>query len=288
MHIFQVLLLCHAVFAFGDFKPFVTSASVKQQAAEMDFCKIGRTVAIVGYCGGGRDKSASVISPKACLDVINPLKEAFRSLYPAAKLDVYEKLSPKEAAAAIAGRDVFGFILIGAGGPDGKFVLDQSGSAIYPEPGDCPGQHVDFFAGFFSHSKYSRVQPAPSYDKAQVISRFETPPPAKYVKDSWPRTCRTDMAFVYPTATFAGRMGTDTETFIKTLSDARQAQMLKALKAACARCGRQQQTEEGELSKICPPASDICRTMLIAGEDSPVVERNFCRWIYDAQYEEAK
>lgn len=266
-------LLLAAAPARAEFRPF--NAAPPQDAPPINFCASGKFVILAGNCTPGT-KHKDAISPKACQDAAQLLYDGLAYLYPNAKVEFQQDLSPDDATQLLLRPLTLGFALVGAGDTKGGFVTGPENGRLYPSMSVCQAGGMDLIAAFTSHSKYSPEVPARKADTAVVISRSETLyGGAGAPAGSWAALCKPRLALVYPTRTFAGRAKDDVKKFMGLLQDEKKKHVLKTLATICDNC--KGHVEAGDnLAQLCPPNSNVCKLRKIVPGSEELILKNYC------------
>lgn len=259
--------------AKADFTPIQSFSSQKKEAS-IDFCRKGKILLYKGDCDTQQGTPAAErVSRTACAESSALLTETLGALYPNAEVSAADGGTPEDVGKAISGLQIIGFAFIGKGKVDGGFMLSQE-DVMYPEPLMCPA--VDFFAGLYSYSKYSKPFPAPKNMRKNVIARYEVLTDiGRTYQESWPAVCKPKMSFVYGTPTMAGLYRNHTQKFIAELESLRQAQLEAAIPFICKQCNNLVQNRH-PLAQLCPPASGFCSSPRLRKETRELLEKNYC------------
>ncbi|HAN05821.1 MAG TPA: hypothetical protein DCQ25_11420 [Elusimicrobia bacterium] len=258
--------------AAAQFKPFNAKA---QEAPAINFCATGKFVIAAGNCEPGT-KHKDAVSPKACSDAAELLYDGLGYLYPNAKAEYYQDLTPDEVLEKLNRPLVLGFFFVGEGDPKGGFVTGPERGRLYPNAAACSANAPDLFGGITSHSKYSPEYPAGKADTGKVISRHQLLYGAEGSSPgSWSRLCKPRLSLVYPTRTFAGRVKDDVKKLLAALQDEKKKHVLKTLAAICDNCAGHA-AAGGPLARLCPPQSDVCRQRKIQPGTEELILTNYC------------
>lgn len=273
--IFAATVLCALTgMAGAEFFTPIQSFSSSKKEATMDFCRKGKILLYKGDCDTQPGTPSSErVSRTACADSSNLLTETLTTLYPNAEVSAMDGGAPEEVGKALSGIQTIGFAFIGKGKTDGGFMLSQE-ETLYPEPLMCP--NVDFFAGLYSYSKYSKPFPAPKNMRRNVIARYELVTDiARTYQESWPAVCKPKLSFVYGMPTMAGLYKNHTLKFLAEMESLRQAQVEGSIPFICKQCNNLIQNRH-PLAQLCPPASSFCSSPKIRKEVRELLEKNYC------------
>lgn len=260
--------------AAAALEPFANFGAPKEEKyLDLDFCRRGLFVILVGECSPSGKADRDAVSPKACAETAAMLEDGITALYPLVSVETLRPESPGEAFNMLARTSVFGFALVGRG--DHKGGLATPGGPFYPAGGSCTSKR-EIFGGFYYHSKYSESAAAPKELRARVISRYELlSSPGRAVEGSWPRLCQIPASLVYPTRTFAGKMKGDAKKFLEFLAAEKRSHIARDVKEICAHC-TEYAAQGYVLAELCPPASDVCPSGRVTPANERIVMRNYC------------
>lgn len=268
---FLLSLVCAAPSA-AEFRPFGSQAQA--EAPAINFCAQGKFLVFTGDClPSARIKDE--ISRKACSDAAGVLGQALPALYPNAQLENYSDLTAEQVLQALMRPNVLGFFFIGRGDVKGAFVTGPEREKVYPDFSACMSSY-DLFGGFTSHSRYSPASPAPRTARGKVLSRTDLVyAGAGAAPESWPKYCKPKWSLVYPTRTFAGRMKGDAVKFVSLLQEEKRKHVLKTLAVICDNC-QGHVAAGGELARLCPPNSDVCKLRKVTPGSEEFILKNYC------------